>query len=125
MQSNVVRVARSAGSVLLLVLALASIGMAQGRRMSPEDRASMLKDSLALDSAQTAKVTAIYKEAQAAMTDAFQSNQGDRESMRSAMQDIAKKTDEKIKAVLTDTQKAKYEQMIKNRPMRGMRGRGN
>ncbi len=125
-QYSVLKVVRSVGSIVVLMLVLAAIASAQGmRRMSPEDRAAMLKDSLALDSAQTAKVVKIYKDAQVQMQDAFQSNQGDREAIRAAMQEIGKKTDESIKAVLTDAQKAKYEQMLKNRPMRGMRGRRN
>lgn len=94
---------------------------AQGMRMSPEERAKALKDSLSLDSVQTAKVVAIYKESQKAMQDAFQNASGDRESMRSTMQELSTKTDEKVKALLNDTQKKKYAEMIKNRPQRGMR----
>lgn len=110
----------------LFALALTSLvivagSFAQGMRMSPEDRAKMLKDSLALDKAQTEKVTAIYKESQDAMMNAFQSASGDREAMRGTMQEITNKADEKIKALLNDTQKKKFEEMIKNRPQRGMR----
>ncbi|MCU0454421.1 MAG: hypothetical protein MUE68_12270 [Bacteroidetes bacterium] len=98
---------------------------AQGMRASPEERAKMLKDSLALDKAQTVKVTAIYKESQDAMMSAFQNASGDREAMRGTMQEITKKADEKVKALLNETQKKKFEEMIKNRPARGMRPRGN
>ncbi len=116
---------RSIGAAVVLLLLIAAVAGAQGMRMSPEDRAAMLKDSLGLDTAQTAKVVKIYKDAQVKMQDAFQSNQGDREAIRAAMQEIGKKTDESIKAILSDKQKAKYEEMIKNRPARGMRGRRN
>jgi hypothetical protein len=105
---------------MAVVMAFASLS-AQGMRISPEERAKALKDSLSLDSAQTAKVVGIYKESQKAMQDAFQSASGDRESMRSTMQEISKKADDKVKALLNDKQKAKYEEMIKNRPQRGMR----
>lgn len=94
----------------------------QRMRMSPEDRAKVLADSLALDSTQTAQVVAIYKDQQDAMQKVREDNQGDFDAMRAAMTDLRTKTEEKIKAVLNDTQKAKYEEMLKNRPMGGMRG---
>lgn len=108
-------------TAIAALLVISGTLAAQGMRMSPEDRAKMLKDSLALDKAQTEKVTAVYKESQDAMMNAFQSASGDRESMRGTMQEISKKADEKIKALLTDAQKKKFEEMIKNRPQRGMR----
>lgn len=99
----------------------------QRMRMSPEDRVKALKDSLALDTTQVAKVLAIYKWQQDEGAKLREANQGDFASMRTAMTDLNTKTDEKIKGVLTDTQKKKYEEMMKNRPMRGpgMGPRGN
>lgn len=105
---------------MTLFVALATMS-AQGMRMSPEDRAKALKDTLNLDSAQMAKVVTIYRESQKAMQDAFQNASGDRESMRGTMQEITKKADDKVRALLNDTQKKKFEEMIKNRPPRGMR----
>lgn len=87
---------------------------AQRQRMAPEERAKMLKDSLTLSDEQTTKVTALYKEQQDAMMDAFQSGE------RGKAAEIMQKTDEKIAKLLNDDQKKKYEQMIKNRPQRGM-----
>jgi aldehyde:ferredoxin oxidoreductase len=98
---------------------------AQGMRMSPEERANALKDSLSLDSVQTKQVVAIYKESQQAMMNAFQSSSGDREAMRGTMQEITKKADDKVKALLNDGQKKKFEAIIKNRPARGMRSPRN
>lgn len=118
----------SVNSVMRRVVALALSSVvvavavsAQGMRITPEERAKSLKDSLNLDSAQTVKVVAIYKESQKSMQEAFQNASGDRESMRGTMQEISKKADDKVKALLNDTQKKKYEEMIKNRPQRGMR----
>ena len=111
-------------TVLTTIVVVGSLS-AQGMRMSPEDRAKAVKDSLALDSAQTAKVTAIYKESQDAFMNAMQSGTGDRDAMRATMQDITKKADEKVKALLNESQKKKYDEMIKNRPTRGPRMRGN
>lgn len=114
-----------------LVLALVSVSSGQGMqrmRMSPQERAKMLADSLALDSTQTAQVVAIFKGQQDQMGKIREQNQGDFEAMRGAMTDLRKKTDDKIMAILTESQKTKYEEMIKNRPMGrmgGPRGRGN
>jgi hypothetical protein len=99
----------------------------QRMRMSPEDRVKALKDSLSLDSTQVTKVLAIYKWQQDEGAKLREASQGDFASMRTAMQDLNAKSDEKIKGVLTDVQKKKYEEMIKNRPVRGggMGPRGN
>ncbi|HTP12552.1 MAG TPA: hypothetical protein VMM37_02955 [Bacteroidota bacterium] len=116
----------------ILTLTVASVLSAQGMggmqrmRMSPEQQATVLKDSLGLDSTQTAKVTTIYKEQQDEMAKIRDANQGDFDAMRTAMTEMRTKTDNKIKEVLTDAQKTKYEEMMKNRPMGRMgRGRGN
>ncbi len=115
----------------ILTVMVASVLTAQGMgmqrmRMSPEQQAAVLKDSLGLDSAQTAKIATIYKEQQDEMAKIREENQGDFQAMRDAMGPLMTKTQDKIKAVLTDAQKTKYEEMLKNRPMGRMRGgRGN
>ncbi len=114
-QNHIVRIF----AIVLFMLGAASMAQAQMMRMSPEERAKALKDSLALDSVQTAKAVAVFKESQKAIGEAFQDAAGDREAMRATMTEIAKKADDKIKAFLTDAQKKKYEEMIKNRPARG------
>ncbi len=107
------------------VLSAQGMGM-QRMRMSPEQQATVLKDSLGLDSTQTAKITAIYTDQQNEMAKIRDAHQGDFDGMRSAMTEMRTKTEDKIKAVLTDAQKTKYEEMLKNRPMGRMgRGRGN
>jgi len=104
---------------VLMITGLTISSRAQMMRMSPEERGKALKDSLALDSVQTAKAVEVFKESQKAMQDAFQNAAGDREAMRATMTEITKKADGKIRAFLTDAQKKKYEEMIKNRPARG------
>jgi len=54
------RLAIVAASVLL-ALSFQELAQAQRMRMTPEDRAKQLKDSLALSAEQTAKVTKIYE----------------------------------------------------------------
>ncbi len=113
--------------VSILTLVVASVLSAQGMgmqrmRMTPEQQATVLKDSLGLDSAQTAKVTDIYKQADEERAKIREANQGDFQAMRDAMMDLMKKTDDKITAVLTDAQKTKFQEMMKNRQMGRMGG---
>jgi len=114
-------------AILTLVIVGGSNAQQQQRmRMTPEQQAAQLKDSLGLDTAQVAKIVVIYKEQQDKMTEMRNANQGgDMQAMRDAITEMRKKTDDKIKTVLTDAQKAKYDIMIKNRPVGGMRPRGN
>ncbi len=106
----------------MIVMTFASITNAQGMRMSPEERAKILADSLALDSAQTAQVVAVYTDQQTQMKSIREEHQGNFEEMRGAMTDLRTKTDDKIMGILNDTQKAKFQEMIKNRPMGRMGG---
>ncbi len=106
----------------MIVMTFASITNAQGMRMSPQERAKILADSLALDSAQTAQVVAIYTDQQTQMKSIREEHQGNFEEMRGAMTDLRTKTDDKIMGILNDTQKAKFQEMIKNRPMGRMGG---
>jgi Spy/CpxP family protein refolding chaperone len=107
--------------VLTFVIAAASNAQ-RTQRMTPEERAKMLADSLALDSTQTAQVVTILKDQQDAMGKIREDKQGDFDAMRGAMTDLRKKTDDKIMGILTENQKAKYQDMIKNRPVGRMGG---
>jgi Spy/CpxP family protein refolding chaperone len=107
--------------VLTFMIAAASNAQRM-QRMTPEERAKVLADSLALDSTQIAQVVTILKGQQDAMGKIREDKQGDFEAMRGAMTDLRKKTDDKIMGILTESQKAKYQDMIKNRPMGRMGG---
>jgi|WetSurMetagenome_2_1015567.scaffolds.fasta_scaffold909316_1 Spy/CpxP family protein refolding chaperone len=110
-------------SVLTLMCVLtASAQRMQRMRMTPEERAKVMADSLSLDSTQTAQVTVILKDQQDAMQKIREDNQGDFDAMRGAMTELRKKTDDKIMTILTDVQKTKYQDMMKNRPMGRMGG---
>jgi periplasmic protein CpxP/Spy len=103
------------------------IAQAQRIRMSPEEQAKALKDSLSLTDDQTTKITTILKDAREEATTFMSQNKDDRDAMRSSMQASQKKTDTKIKAVLTEEQAKKYEALTKARrsrmqQMRGQRG---
>ncbi len=110
-------------SVLMLLIAtVTNAQRMQGPRMTAEERAKVLADSLGLDSTQTAQVVIILKDQQGAMQKIREDNQGDFDAMRGPMTDLRKKTDEKITAILTESQKSKYQEMMKNRPMGRMGG---
>jgi Spy/CpxP family protein refolding chaperone len=103
------------------------IAQAQRMRMSPEEQAKVLKDSLSLTDEQTTKITTILKDAREETTTLMSQNKDDRDAMRSSMQAMQKKTDTQIKAVLTEEQTKKYDALIKARrahmqQMRGQRG---
>lgn len=104
------------GTALLVVISSSSI-MAQGMRMSAEDRAKVLKDSLGLNDKQMEQVVSILKEMgskRQALADSIQ----DRGARREAMMGLMAKSNEKIESLLTKEQKEKYEVMKKQREAR-------
>ena len=126
-KKQIMKLVIAVGILTMMIATVSNSQRMQGMRMSPEERAKVLTDSLALDSTQTVQVIAMFKDQQAAMDKIREDNKEDREAMRGAMMDLRKKTDEKIMAILTDSQKTKYQDMVKNRPigrMGGPRGGG-
>ena len=101
--------------ILTLVVSLAFIAgiNAQGR-MSMEDRAKMLKDSLALSDSQSVVVDSIYAAAGEKMKNIDASGQDRREAMMTIMNDV----NTQIENILTPDQKDKYEKMMAERRSR-------
>lgn len=109
---------------LILSLGFVQTGLAQGRmRMSAEDRAKILRDSLSLTDNQTKQVQKIYEDSQAEMQEVFQKNMGDRDAMRKAMTALNDKNDKKIETLLNDDQKVKFEKFKKDRAQMRQGGR--
>lgn len=100
---------------LLLTLGLQQAAQAQGMRMSPEQRAQALKDSLSLTAEQTTKITKIFEAQQKEMMEKMGELQGDRDAMRQAFQEMTAKTDKQIEALLSKEQLRKYEAIKKQR----------
>jgi hypothetical protein len=121
-KKQIMKLVIAVGILMMMIATVSNSQRMQGMRMTPEERTKVLTDSLALDSIQTTQVIAMFKDQQAAMDKIREDNKEDREAMRGAMMDLRKKTDEKIMAILTDSQKTKYQDMIKNRPMGRMGG---
>jgi protein CpxP len=107
---------------LVLVIGIAVLFSAQAQkqpqRMTIEDRVKILKDSLKLSDEQSAKITKILEDQREEMTMARKDNHDNPDSMRTVMQEIMKKTDSQIKAVLTEDQAKKYDEMLKGRRTR-------
>jgi hypothetical protein len=104
---------------IIIIASLTQTTYAQGRfRMTTEERVAMLKDSIALDTAQAAKITVILNQSDKKRQEIFEKSDGDRESMRDAMMTLMEKTDTQIKEVLKKGQKEKYEKMISERRAR-------
>lgn len=93
----------------------ASMPAQKRMRMSVEDQVKILKDSLKLTGDQVTKITKILEDQREERTTAMSENKGDRDAMRATMQEIAKKTDGKIKKVLTEDQAVTYDRMVKER----------
>jgi periplasmic protein CpxP/Spy len=105
-------------TVLLLGLALvASDGLAQGMRATPEQRVQRLKDSLALNDDQAGKVLKIYQDMDQKRSELFNASGGDRQAMMESMRGLNDKADAQIEALLTPAQKVKYA-AIRNRGKR-------
>jgi Spy/CpxP family protein refolding chaperone len=102
-------------AVVLLAGSL-SVSQAQQRmRMTAEQRAGRLKDSLALSDDQVGKIVTIFQESDRQRQDAFASAGDDRDARMAAMRKVMDAADARIDSVLTGTQKAKYEEMKKQR----------
>ncbi len=108
-------------AVLLLAFSLSVSHAQQGMRMTPEQRVARLKDSLALSDAQAAKLLPVFQESDKKREAAFAAAGDDRDARRAAMRSVMDTTDVKIESLLTDSQKAKYEDMKKQR-MQGGQG---
>jgi periplasmic protein CpxP/Spy len=104
--------------VLGITILFSTLVQTQPQRMSVEDRVKILKDSLKLSDEQSSKITKILEDQREEMTTAMNENQGDRDAMRSVMQGLMKKTDDKIKTILNKNQAKKYDKMVQERRAR-------
>jgi len=101
--------------VLGITILLSSLVHAQSPRMPVEDRVKMLKEKLKLSDEQTAKITIILEDQREEITNATNENRGDRDAMRTAIAELMKTTNSKIKTVLTDAQATQYDKILEGR----------
>jgi periplasmic protein CpxP/Spy len=108
--------------VLLFAVALSASDAQQRMRMTPEQRAARLKDSLALSDDQVGKIVTIFQESDSLRQQAVASAGDDRDARMAAVRKVMDDSDSKIESLLTDNQKTKYEEMKKQR-MQGFQRR--
>ena len=103
--------------VLLLgvMMLLSSAAQTQSQQISVEKNIKILKGKLKLSDKQTKKITTILEDQREETTTAMNENRGDRQVMDAVIQEKAKKTDNKIKEVLTEEQIKAYDKTILNR----------
>ena len=107
---------------LLLLGSLSLAGAQMRMRMTPEQRVARLKDSLALSDEQVSKIVTIFSESDKKREEAMASAGDDRDARMQAMRSVMESTDTRIDSVLTESQKAKYDEMKKQR-MQGFQRR--
>ncbi len=108
-----------------LAFCMSNSSYAQRGRPSLEERVKRLTEQLSLSKTQADSVKSIYQAADQERANLFKDQSGDRSSIREAMGKIMQNADAKIDSLLTSDQKAKFDQLRKDRPRRmGSQGRG-
>ena len=87
----------------------------RGQMPSPEARVEQLDKALSLTDEQKTKIKEIYTKAGEEMRAAMKEGGGDREAARGKMMERMRATRDQVRAVLTDEQKKKFDEM----PQRG------
>lgn len=88
--------------------------MAQGMRMTPDQRVDAIDKAVTLTADQKTKVKALLEDDTKKMQALRDAQDPD---MRTKMMDMRKDENDKIKAMLTDDQKPKYDQYVAQMPM--------
>ncbi len=107
-----------AAMVFVAGLLQVAFSQGQGMRMSPAQRADALGKQLGLDSTTVVKLTAIMEKYQKQMMDKREELQGDMDGMRAAMTEIRDNQTKDIKALLTEDQAKKYDDILKQQQQR-------
>jgi periplasmic protein CpxP/Spy len=107
-------------AAMVFVVGLLQIVNAQGQgmRMSPKERAEALGKQIGLDSVAIGKITTIMEKYQKQMMDKRNELQGDMDGMRAAMMEIREAQTKDIKALLTEDQAKKYDEILKEQQQR-------
>lgn len=114
--------------LVFLLFACISIGMVAkaqpGRGQSPEAMVQMLKDSLQLKPAQADSLKTIFEEFGPKQREIFMNQDMSREDKMAKLQDLNKQRNARLKAVLTDEQLKKYQEMEERRRQKMQQGGG-
>jgi Spy/CpxP family protein refolding chaperone len=123
MNKTILKYAGRIGAVAICSAALCVPMMAQGGpgRMTPEMRVANIDKAVTLTDDQKTKITAIYTADAKTMADLRAAQDPD---MRTKMTAMRADENTKIKALLTDEQKPKYDAYLASQPQRGPGGGG-
>ena len=112
------RAAFWAGLVALHVLVLLTLAASPARAQKgpppghdPEEHLAKLQEELNLNDQQVEQIRAIFAEQHAKFEELHAQEDADRESRREAFRQLHEETHERIKAVLTDEQQARLEEL--------------
>jgi protein CpxP len=110
--------------VCCLLIGLTSVNYAQTGHPTtdPAEKAKGLQKQLKLSDAQTSKIAAIYKESSEKFEKIKKDENGNTNKMTEAIKPLRAATIKKIKAILTPTQKVKYDKLIKDTSAGGGNG---
>ncbi|AYL97608.1 hypothetical protein [Mucilaginibacter celer] len=106
-----------------LFIGIATVATAQTKTAA--DKAKGLQKQLKLTDAQTTKIAAIYTESSAKFDKIKAAHHGDNTKMLTAIKPLRTETISKIKAVLTKTQSAEYDKLLKSDKTAGGSGWGD
>ena len=109
-------------SSLILISACSDTPERRGR-FSPEERIAQLTEDLDLSDKQAKLIKEILTEQQENFSEMREEFSGDRSEMMMAMREIREEFDGKIKEILDEEQKEKYDQIQAERRERGRRYR--
>jgi hypothetical protein len=96
------------------LIIFSSVVQAQPQRLSVEKQMKILISKLKLNEDQTKKITAILEDQREEITTVMNENRNDRQAQQTAVQEITKKADKKIKTVLKEKQVKIFDKMIKD-----------
>lgn len=109
-------------TVALCAMLCSTGSYAQRSRISLDERVKYLTEQLSLTQTQADSVRKIYETAEKDRMAAFQAHKDDRAAVRGTVGNIMKDADDKVGALLTPDQKAKYDKIKKERPRMMMGG---
>ena len=99
--------------ICVILIGIATSGFAQTAAAATE-KAKGLQKELVLNSAQTAKISTIYKESAEKFEKIKVQEHGDNAKLTVAIRPLRVQTVSKIKAVLTPAQSIKYDKLLKS-----------
>jgi hypothetical protein len=100
---------------LSVLIPISSVAQFQTKRITIDRHIKILSDKLKLNGGQIKKIRFILEDQNEELTMAMNANRGNKQAADEAVQEITKKTDDKIKAILNEKQIEAYIKIIEER----------